>query len=528
MRIDMRLFRWVLLFIILSVAVIYYLLPAVQIDKEEPAIYTESNISTKDPDIMVDNVQLHWKGDLDGMMKRRRVRVLVVASEIMYHMDKGKKSGFVYEYMKYFERLLNRKFPHSKKHIKTRVIFIPVARDRLIPDLLEGRGDIAVADIAVTPKKGKKIEFTEPFMSHIKTILVSGASSSPVHKVEDLSGKELFIRDSSGFREFLDTLNKKLKRRGLDPIIIKTAPEQLEDEDLLEMVNAGLIDYALTYRYKAVLWEKLLSNIELHPDIVIQNEIKLAWMLRKKSPKLLREANSFIKKNQPGSKLSNILLKRYFHKNKALTPATTGENLEHFKHLIGYFEEYAKQYDLNDRLMIAQGYQESRLNQKAKSWVGAIGVMQLMPATGKDMKCGDINILKNNIHAGIKYHRWIIDHFFNEPSIDSFNKTLFTFAAYNAGVGRISKLRKIAKKRGYDPSIWFGNVEYIAAEKIGKETVTYVSNIFKYYVAYTLYKEHHKERNGVKEAMHSDLSPAPTNIIPNPEIETQHSVQSSH
>jgi membrane-bound lytic murein transglycosylase MltF len=463
----------------------------------------ESNITIKKPDRKVENVQLHWKGDLDGMLKRHRIRVLVVANEIMYHLDRGKKSGFVYEYMKSFERYINRKYPQGKKHIKTRIIFIPVSRDRLIPDLLEGRGDIAVADIAVSPEKQKSIDFTAPFLEHIQTIVVSGKQAPAIHTVEDLSGREILVRASSGFREYLEALNETLEKRGLKPVVIRKAPEQLEDEDLMEMANAGLIDYALTYRYKAELWSELLPNIRLHPDIVIHNNSEIAWMLRKKSPKLLEEANAFIKKNQPGSRLSNILLERYLHKDRVLKTATTGEDPEQFREMIGHFEKYAEQYDLNDRLMVAQGYQESRLRQNARSRVGAVGVMQLMPATGRDMKCGDINVLENNIHAGIKYHRWIIDHFFNDPSIDAFNKTMFTFAAYNAGVGRIDTLRKLAKKRGYNPNEWFGNVEYIAAEKIGAETVTYVSNIFKYYVAYTLYKEHQRERISAKEAMRS-------------------------
>jgi len=508
----MRWIRWVLVFALLTVWSVYYLfVPHVQKKHEETFLYAESNRShaaasnttVKKSDPLVEHVQLHWKGDLDGMLQRRRIRVLVVASEIMYHLDRGKKSGFVYEYMKSFEHFINRKFPQKKKHIKTRVIFIPVARNRLIPDLLEGRGDIAVADIAISSEKQKQIDFTVPFLDHIQTIVVSGKQAPDVKTIEELSGKEIFVRASSGFREYLETVNETLRKRGRKPITIRRAPEQLEDEDLMEMANAGLIDYVLTYRYKAELWTELLPHIRLHPDLLIQEEIAIAWMLRKKSPKLLKEANLFIRANQPGSKLSNILIRRYFHKERLLKAATTGKDLEHFRELIGYFETYAAQYGLNDQLMVAQGYQESKLRQKAKSRVGAIGVMQLMPATGRDMKSGNINDLENNIHAGIKYHRWIIDHFFDESSIDSFNRTMFTFAAYNAGVGRIGQLRSIAKKRGYDPDVWFDNVEYIAAEKIGAETVTYVSNIFKYYVAYTLYKEHQQERGAAREAMHS-------------------------
>ncbi len=149
--------------------------------------------------------------------------------------------------------------------------------------------------------------------------------------------------------------------------------------------------------------------------------------------------------------------------------------------------------------MIAQGYQESKLKQKAKSKAGAIGIMQLMPETGKSMKVGNINELDANIHAGIKYHRYIIDRYFKEYGMDKKNQTLFAFASYNAGPARIAKLRKSAKEKGYDPNVWFNNVEIIAAENIGAETVTYVSNIYEYYVAYTLYEEKKEVKEEIKK-----------------------------
>jgi membrane-bound lytic murein transglycosylase MltF len=145
-------------------------------------------------------------------------------------------------------------------------------------------------------------------------------------------------------------------------------------------------------------------------------------------------------------------------------------------------------------LMAAQGYQESRLDQNARSRVGAIGVMQVMPATGKELKVGDITQLDPNIHAGVKYIRFMIDQYYKGEPMDDLNKGLFAFASYNAGAGRIAGLRKEAAKRGLDPNVWFHNVERVAAEKIGRETVTYVSNIYKYYVAYTLVQGEYLER----------------------------------
>jgi membrane-bound lytic murein transglycosylase MltF len=137
-------------------------------------------------------------------------------------------------------------------------------------------------------------------------------------------------------------------------------------------------------------------------------------------------------------------------------------------------------------MLAAQGYQESTLNQDAKSPVGAIGVMQVMPATGAELKVGDIYKAEPNIHAGAKYMDQLMTRYFKDAQFDEQNRTLFAFASYNAGPGNIARMRKETEKRGLDPNQWFNNVEVVTAEKIGIETTTYVRNIFKYYVAYKL------------------------------------------
>jgi len=148
--------------------------------------------------------------------------------------------------------------------------------------------------------------------------------------------------------------------------------------------------------------------------------------------------------------------------------------------------------------MAAQGYQESTLDQDAKSPVGAIGVMQVMPPTGKELNVGDITKLEPNIHAGVKYMRFMMDQYFKDEPMTDLNKGLMTFAAYNAGPGRLRQLRREAEKRGLDPNVWFGNVERVASERIGRETVTYVSNIYKYYIAYRLLADQQARRTAAK------------------------------
>ena len=151
-----------------------------------------------------------------------------------------------------------------------------------------------------------------------------------------------------------------------------------------------------------------------------------------------------------------------------------------------FLRKYGDRYSLDYVLMAAQGYQESQLDHSRKSAVGAIGVMQVMPATGKDMKVGDITQLEPNVHAGVKYVRFMMDQFYANEPMDALNKGLFTFASYNAGPGRMKQMRELAAKRGLNPNVWFNNVELVVADKIGRETVQYVSNIYKYYLAYKM------------------------------------------
>jgi membrane-bound lytic murein transglycosylase MltF len=198
--------------------------------------------------------------------------------------------------------------------------------------------------------------------------------------------------------------------------------------------------------------------------------------------------------NREGTLFGNTLLRKYLGSAKFVKSATSAAEMRKFETLMEIFKKYSGQYSLDYLLMMAQGYQESQLNQAAKSKVGAVGVMQVMPATGAELKVGDIRQIDPNVHAGVKYIRFVIDQYFADEPMDRLNKGLFAFASYNAGPGRIRQLRREAKTKGLDPNVWFNNVERVAAERIGRETVQYVSNIYKYYIAYTLAVENEQAR----------------------------------
>jgi len=244
----------------------------------------------------------------------------------------------------------------------------------------------------------------------------------------------------------------------------------------------------------------VFPKIVVHDTIAVNTGGEIAWAIRKDSPQLKDFLDRMATTMTSGHLLDErqAILARYFKRTAHVKSAAAEAQRRKFLALVDLFRRYGDRYDVDWLLMAAQGYQESRLNQDARSPVGAIGVMQVMPETGKDLKVGDITQLDANIHAGVKYIRLMIDHFYENEPMTNLDKVLFAFAAYNAGPGRVAQLRREAARRGFDPNIWFHNVEYIAEEKIGPETVTYVSNIFKYYIAYHLIEDELQQRQEAK------------------------------
>jgi len=439
-----------------------------------------------------------WTGDLDGMIKRRQIRILVPYSKTFYFVDRGTQRGLAYEVGRSFEEDLNKKL--KAKHLRVGVLFVPVARDQIIPGLIEGRGDIAMANLTITPERLKQVDFSNPTVKNVSEIVVTGPGAEPVNTVDDLAGKEVYVRKSSSFYASIEAVNAELAKAKKPPVKVRLAPESLEMEDILEMVNAGLVKITIADDHIARFWKLIFSKLTLHPDVALRAEGEIGWMLRKDSPQLKAALNALLARYPEGSARRNALLQKYLKNTRWAKEATSNEEIAKFERLIEFFRKYGDQYDMDYLLMMAQGYQESALNQEAKSPVGAIGVMQVMPATGKELAVGDITKVEPNIHAGVKYMRFMMDQFYANEPMDTLNKGLFTFASYNAGPGRLQQLRKQAAKRGLDPNLWFNNVEVLAAEKIGRETVQYVSNIYKYYLAYRLIEEEREARAKAKDA----------------------------
>ncbi len=443
--------------------------------------------------IDIAKLQKPWTGDLDGMVERRLIRVLTVNSRTIYFVDRGVLRGTAVEYARLFEEEFNKKLAAEKKlknkNLKVRIVFIPVQRDELFPALVAGKGDIAAASLTITPERRKLVDFTTAGMSNVSQVVVTGPESPSITSLDDLSGKSVFVRKSSSYYENLVALNKQFAAAKRPLVKLKEAPETLEDEDLLEMLDAGLIPLIVVDKPIAAFWKQIFPRITVHEDVAIDTDGEIAWAIRKNSPQLKARLDDFARRNKAGTSIGNQLLTRYLKDLKYVKNAASEEERKKFLALIDYFKKYGDQYDVDWLLMGAQAYQESQLNQNAKSSVGAIGIMQLMPATAKEMNVGDVTKIEANIHAGIKYMRYMMDQYYEKEPMTDLNKALFAFASYNAGPARVRKLRAETAERGLDPNVWFHNVEYVAAERVGQETVTYVSNIYKYYIAYRLVME---------------------------------------
>ncbi len=460
---------------------------------------------------VVDSLLEPALGDLDAMVERRRIRALVPYSRTFYFLDGPQPRGLAYEMLTAFERHLNKTLKTGR--VKVRVTSVPVRRDQLIPYLEQGRGDIVVGNLTVTPRRLERVDFCNPVLSNVSEILVTGPGVTAPDSVQGLSGMTVHVRESSSYYASLVRLNRDLERAGRAPVKLRIADERLEDEDLMEMANAGLVPALIVDSHKAALWAEVLPDVSMHPEIAVRERGQIAWAIRHGSPKLKAAVNAFMKEHKEGTLVGNVLLARYLEDNRWVRNPLSESERGRFAAVLEIFKRYADRYGFDHLLIAALGYQESRLDQSRRSPDGAVGVMQILPSTAADrnVAVAGIDQVENNIHAGVKYLRFLADRYFDDPAIDDLNRALFAFAAYNAGPRKVASLRKRAAERNLDPDVWFGNVEMVAARVIGRETVTYVSNIYKYYAAYRLAAERLREKEEAAtvdgDARHRPLNP---------------------
>jgi membrane-bound lytic murein transglycosylase MltF len=440
-----------------------------------------------------------WNGDFDGILKRRTLRILVPYSKTLYFIDRGRQMGVAAEFGQALEIWLNRR--HARSHLRMNVVFVPTPRDELLEALAKGRGDAVAGNLTITPERLKQVDFAAPWLRDAKEIVVTGPTSPALPVFTDLAGRTIRVRPSSSYAAHLAEINKRFARDGLKPIDVRPISEDLEDEDLLEMVASGLLPLAVVDEHKAESWKGVFPGLTLRPDLVVSSGGDIAWAIRKGSPLLKAELDAFFSEHQTGTSFGNTIRRRYFGQGRGAKNAADERELRRFRELVGLFEKHGQAVGFNPIMLAAQGYQESQLDQSRRSPRGAIGVMQLLPSTAAAAPIGLTGIDRDpsiNIEAGARYMRHLRDRYVTDPQLSDRNRALMTLAAYNAGPGNLRRFRREAKAKGLNPDVWFNNVEQGAAQVVGRETVQYVSNIYKYFIAYELALERTREHAGAQ------------------------------
>jgi len=462
-----------------------------------------ANAAAQPRGLSVDPLTKPWTGDFDSMLERRRVRVLAPYSRTFFFNELGRERGYGADLVRLFEKYMNTKLAAQLGKRPLTFVIIPTTRDKLLSGVRDGIGDIAIGNLTVTDERKKVVDFvTAPDTIKMAEVVLTGPKSPVIATADDLSGRTVHVRPSSSYHESLLALNERFTKAGKAPVILVPVPDALEDEDMMEMLNLGLFEAIVVDDMVANMWAPILPKVKVNKGAAVRAGAVSGWAIRKNSPKLQAAIlDAYVESVQKTPKNLADRLARYSGRVRQLQDPTGSEDYKRFEATIALFRKYGQQYGFDPVMLAAQGFQESMLNQEARSPVGAIGLMQVMPATGKELNVGDITIADSNVHAGTKYMDQLMTRTFPDAKFDEMNRALFAFAAYNCGPGNMAKLRKTAAERGLDPNVWFNNVEIITAEKIGIETTTYVRNIYKYYVSYKLMMAAREAQKAARETI---------------------------
>ncbi|PSU34052.1 lytic transglycosylase F [Photobacterium lutimaris] len=436
-----------------------------------------------------------YTGDLPVMEEKRVIRVLVAADLGFYYLDRGQPKGLISEMLRLFE-----KFVTEKTQLKYRVQIIPVHRDQLLPALNAGIGDLVTANLTITPSRMKQVDFSRPIFTDIQELFITHSIRSPITNIKQLSKKSVWLRASSSYYQSIRRINKRLEKLGKEPMYVHFLEETLQDFEMLQMIQEGIIPMTVLDSHKAEFWDLVSDDLQIHYEYPIRKNGSIGWSFRKSSPEFKAIVDEFIEKNRRGTLNGNILFDRYLNSKAWFQKVMSPDNIDKFKELENRFIRYGDMYDINWLIIAAQAYQESGFDQSKRSHAGAIGIMQVLPQTASEpyINIRNIQNIENNIHAGVKYMDFIRERYVTDDDTDELNQLYFALASYNAGPNRIRRLRKVAEERGYDPTKWFNNVEVIVKEEVGMEPITYVGNINRYF---TIYKQIFSLQNAAGQRM---------------------------
>lgn len=443
------------------------------------------DIGTGAGDVLLDLFNEPWRGDWDAIRAERRLlRVLTTYNRTNFFIESGTGRGLEFEAMRNFEAWVNRRdAPGGPAGL--RVVFVPLPREALIPALLAGRGDVIAAGMTATPARMAQALFARPYILGVREVVVRHRDAAPVPSAEDLSGRTVLLTRGSSYVRSVRALDERLRAAGRPGIAMREAPPHLETEDLLELVNAGFAPYAVADSHLAAAWERVLPDIVVEADAAVAEDGDIAWAVRPDAPGLKAVLDEFVTwriEERRAEAIDNF--RRHFEGTRFLSNPFGLGTRDRLRRFAPVFQREAEQVAFHWLMMLAQGYQESGLDPAARSPAGAIGIMQLLPATGRQMGIRNLLDAEQNIRAGVAYMAHLQSRYFDDPAIAPAERIYLVLAAYNAGPNRINRLRQVAARLGLDPNRWFGHVEQVVQSHVGSETVRYVANIRAYFLTF--------------------------------------------
>ncbi len=419
-------------------------------------------------------------GDLPAIEERRTLRVLTRNNSMTYFIHRGRQLGFEYELLRRF----------VSEHGLRLEIVIPPHHEDLIPWLVQGRGDVIAAAMTVTPERARRVAFTRPYLEVEEVVVVRAGDR--VERLAELAGRTVHVRRSSAFYPRLVAL-----REGVE-FEIEPAPEDVETEEILARVATGEWDVAVAD--SNLLAAELRHGRKLEAAFSLGTG-RLAWAVREDNPELLAALDEYLEA-QPGSRFFNVLRRKYFENRRMLERGRSAWRSDRSGRLSPWDDvvrEAAARHSLDWRLVAAVMYQESRFDPRSRSWAGAVGLMQLMPATAQSLGVDDLRDPKQSIRAGAAYLRWLLDRF--GPDLPLAARLRFALASYNVGYEHVRDARRLAERMGWSPDAWKGSVaralallekpEYHREARFGycrgRSAVAYVREVER---LYRVYAEH--------------------------------------
>lgn len=418
--------------------------------------------------------------DWPVIKERKVIRMLTRNNVASYFLWRGRLVGFEYDLMKEFAR---------REGLLLEVVVVPTQGD-LYQWLLDGKGDVIAASQSPTPeRRGMGVEFSRPY-NRVSHVVIAPIDFPEMEGPEELAGSTFYIRPSSSYRRTLD----QLIASGIE-LTIEPAPPELETEEIIARVAGG--EVGLTVADSHIAGIELAHRRDIKILMELRDAVPIGWGVRKDNPELLAAIDGYLGDIYRGL-FFNVTYKKYFRDSKRIKRLVAGRS-EQSGRLSPYDDivrKYAEDYGFDWRLIVAQMYEESRFDPDAVSFAGARGLMQVLPSTATEFGFEDLDEPETMIHAGVKYLDWVRDRF--EPDLSVTDRTWFALAGYNAGTGHVREARRLARERGLNPNVWFGNVEktmlllqrdeYANQSRYGycrcTEPVRYVRNISRRFSAY--------------------------------------------